>query len=434
MHRILLCILMFSISIVSQGQDLTQSIESAETLLAFRIPEDWTATFNPGGAATITLIRGDIELELYSPSTLIYDRVDHNVKVNELLSEMIQLYEWNERDFETETVNGRVLTVAEYVVDGFTGILVGIPLDDGQYATIDTIAWDRSVDRDLVLEIASTVELMSPPVTLENYDGSYRDVVAELEKEGVIPSGGQLVFQEDRAFFSGQGAFFTPLASNSPQANFVMAGTLDFTVGSDYRETEYPETCTLMGRLTMDGAGDVQEYIEVGLDNTGAFFYYAEDAAEEVNYGEFRRLDLKTTYHVLFVAQGKTLTLFLDGVQVASNLPIYEASGTFGVILRGYGPGAECVGEKIWVYQIPQLQTGVCRATTNANINKRVGPGTTFDIGGQLQANTSEDIIGRVVGDDGFVWWQLEDENWVRNDVVELLGDCREVPAVTGDI
>lgn len=428
MYRLIVVLLMLVFPVVSQAQDLTQDITSDETQITFSIPEGWTSTFNPGGASILTLTGDEIGIEIYTPSTLMFDRIDDATKANEVLSRAINLYEWEEGDFETVTINDRIITVAEYEVDGFAGILIAVPLENEQFALVDTFEWDSSLDRDIILEIASTIEQIPPPLTLDNYDGNWRGVVEQLEENDVIPTGGQLVFVEDRAFFSGQGSFFTPLAENSPQTNIVMAATLDFTVGSDFNETSEPETCNLLARLQTDSEGFSQQFLEVGLDNVGALYYYTAIDGEISNYGEFRRLELDTTHHVLFVASGEQLTIFLDGVQAAASLPIDEVSGTFGITLRGFGPGAECVGENIWVYSIPQVQTGACRVTSTSNVNKRTGPGTNFDIGGQLQASTTEEIIGQAVGADGFVWWQLEDENWVRNDVVQQLGDCSDIP------
>lgn len=432
MHRFILIFLcMFIIPVALYAQDLTQEVLSEETQLTFQIPEDWETTFNTGGAAIVSLFGDEIELDIFTPYSLIYERIDENNEDPEaLLSALIDNYGWDLQGFEAETINNRILTIATYQVDDFEGILVAVPLNNGQWAIVDTFSWDIDIDRDIVLEIASTIDWSPDSLTLTNYAGDWRDAIAELEENELILTGGDLVFVEDRAFFSGQGSFFTPLASNSPQTNFVMAATLDYTIGNEFTGEGELETCNLLARLQTDSTGTSQEFLEVGLDATGALYYYTADDSELTNYGEFRRLDLDKTYNVLFVANGPTMTLFLDGVEVSSNLPIDEIAGTFGIALRGTGPSASCVGENIWVYRIPQLQTGPCRVTSSTNVNKRTGPATTFDIGGQLTGGTTESVIGRSTGTDGFVWWQLEDENWVRNDVIELLGDCREVETI----
>jgi len=427
--------MMLILTITSYAQtDLTEVIISEETRLTFNIPEDWTVEFTNNERSALILTSSDMQLELYSPSTLIYDRVDDNQKGNELIAAMIELYEWDFGDFETQTIDGKTLTIGEYEVGDFEGILVAVPLGNNEHAVIDTLQWTASADQDFILEIASTIERVSPLI-LEDHAGPWQDAVSELEDEGLIGVGGGIVFVEDRAFFSGQGSFFTPLASNSPQTNFVIAATLDYKVGQSITDDGQTETCTLLARLQSDpNTGLSQEFLEIGIDGFGAFYYMSFADDDATNYGEFKRVALGETYHVLAIVSGETLSLFLNGEQIASNLPVDELSGIFGIALRGYGASAECVGNNIWVYRIPEIQDGVCRATTNGNVNKRSGSSTSNDIPGQLLAGSSEHITGKVTGEDGFVWWQLDDEAWVRNDVIQLLGDCREIPTVKVDI
>lgn len=413
--------------------DLEQVIVSEETGLTFNLPEDWDVEFTHNERSALILTSNSIRLEVYTPSTLIYDRVDDNQKGNELIAAMIELYEWDLGEFSTQTIDNTTLTIGEYEVGGFDGILVAIPLGNDEHAVIDTLEWTESRDYDLIIDIASTFERVSP-LTLDNHAGPWQDAIKELEDKGLIGVGGGIVFVEDRAFFSGQGSFFTPLASNSPQTNFVISASLDYAVGQSITEDGFTETCTLLARLKTDPSGTSSEFLEIGIDGFGAFYYMSYANNDATNYGEFKRIELGESYHVMAIVSGESMSLFLNGEQIAGNLPVDELSGTFGIALRGYGSTAECVGENIWVYRIPEIQDGVCRATASGNVNKRSGPSTSNDIPGQLAAGSSEHITGKVVGEDGFIWWQLDDESWVRNDVIQLLGDCREVPTVTGDI
>ena len=253
--------------------DLTEVIISEETALTFNLPEDWDVDFTNNERSALILTSNSIRLELYSPSTLIYDRVDDEQKGNELIAAMTERYGWNLGDFETQTIDGKTLTIGEYEVDGFDGILVAIPLGNNEHAVLDTLEWRSTRDQPLILDIASTVERISPLI-LENHAGSWQDAIKELEDEGLIGVGGGIVFVEDRAFFSGQGSFFTPLASNSPQTNFVIAATLDYKVGQSVTDDGATETCTLLARLQADpNTGTSQEFLEIGIDGFGAFYY-----------------------------------------------------------------------------------------------------------------------------------------------------------------
>ncbi|MDQ7034111.1 MAG: hypothetical protein Q9P01_04550 [Anaerolineae bacterium] len=39
-------------------------------------------------------------------------------------------------------------------------------------------------------------------------------------------------------------------------------------------------------------------------------------------------------------------------------------------------------------------------------------------------------VIGQTVAVDDFRWWQLEDESWVREDVIIITGDCSNIPEI----
>jgi hypothetical protein len=71
---------------------------------------------------------------------------------------------------------------------------------------------------------------------------------------------------------------------------------------------------------------------------------------------------------------------------------------------------------------------GSC-TVTGSNVNLRSGPGTNFDRVGVLAAGTTMNVVGQATGADGFVWFNLDNGNWVRSDVVTADGDCANLPA-----
>jgi hypothetical protein len=85
------------------------------------------------------------------------------------------------------------------------------------------------------------------------------------------------------------------------------------------------------------------------------------------------------------------------------------------------------------VYQSPSFTPGVCEISAISTVNKRSGPGAIFDRAGQMEAGTIMRAIAQEEAPDGFIWWQLEDETWVRDDVINAQGDCLNIPE-TGSI
>lgn len=411
--------------------ELTDTFVSADAGIQFNLPEEFDVQLDEDTQIVTVTGVDELELQIYSPTTLESLGFASDLEYEELAQQFLADYD-EIGSLRLQVVEERELWSVTYGED--KNMIIIVPLGD-TYAIVQAVTWTRSLHLFNTLNIAGTLELEGAETTeaetptLTNPEGNWRDVIAQLEEAELIGTDGSIVFVEDRAFFTGQGRWFTPLAVNSPQTNFVMAATLSYTPSELYSFGRI-ENCSLLSRVVVDSSSSTTHFLQVGIDNYEALFYRSLDDSVEAYYEEFEELDLENdmTYHILFIAQDEAMTLFLDGEMVAQDLPVEYGIGTFGIALDGIGDTAECVGENIWVYRLPAIQDGVCRATSGSNVNQRQGPGTNFAIAGQLTANSAEDIIGRTIGGDGFVWWQLESDAWVRNDVVELLGDCRDVP------
>lgn len=75
--------------------------------------------------------------------------------------------------------------------------------------------------------------------------------------------------------------------------------------------------------------------------------------------------------------------------------------------------------------------TTTCAVSVGNTVNKRSGPGTDFDVAGQLTASDSYNANGQTTGADGYVWWRLTDNSWVRSDVVITTGECSSLPEIS---
>ncbi|MBN1285728.1 MAG: hypothetical protein JXB47_10040 [Anaerolineae bacterium] len=76
-------------------------------------------------------------------------------------------------------------------------------------------------------------------------------------------------------------------------------------------------------------------------------------------------------------------------------------------------------------------RAGDCVATTGRDvINMRMGPGTNYTTAGQLRPGDTADIEAQATGDDGFRWWYLTNDAWVRDDAAEVQGECENIPDV----
>lgn len=313
-------------------------------------------------------------------------------------------------------------------VFGNTGFAVAVfgGIEDVEIQFDDVRIWSATNSTAEEPVAAATLE---PAESLVNYDGDSKDAIRELEQLGMIPSGSSLIFSEDYAYFAGQGAWFTPLAPNSPRQNIVIGAELTFEIGN----TQEYESCSMLARIKTDSGGTATTYLDIGVDNTRVSYIY--DVFSESQDGRYvesgRLLDLSKPHHFLFTLIDDRANLYVDGELELKDILIVERSGSYGVALWGAGPNARCEGRNIWAYSVPNVQPGECVVNSTSNANKRKGPGTNFEVAGQLVPGEDNLVTAQGKGDDGKMWWQLEDETWVREDLVSAIGDCANIPIIS---
>jgi|GEM_PF-1467364 len=425
-----------SISPTTESDDSARVYVSDEGNYSIAVPSDLTIEEDDSSPPNLTLSNDDIELFVFGPFEINNRTSDPLERSKAVLTDQIEFLEWELVRVLDQTIDGKTVVYARYTVGTFDGILAMVALPNDQYIFIDTISWfDNSSSVNQIVDIARSIESTdSTPTTTDSRDNvididrPHQEVIKQLEDLGIVGLGSEFIFEENRAYFAGQGGFITPLARFSPQTHFVMAANLTFTAGRRSPSPTEIESCALMARAEFDNQGITRDYVEVGFDSYGDLYYVDLENGNLITLEDLGDVELGETYHVMMIAREDTLTVFLDGVQVSEPLPYTQDSGIFGISLLGYGASAECVGEDIWVYSVAPDIDGECGAIASGTINQRTGPGTNFDIAGQLGADAITPVIGFEIGTDGFLWWQLEDASWVREDIVRVVGNCLDVP------
>jgi hypothetical protein len=130
--------------------------------------------------------------------------------------------------------------------------------------------------------------------------------------------------------------------------------------------------------------------------------------------------------------QDNRATVYINGELVLSDFLVNDVAGFHGIVLRSQATGGRCEGNNMWAYYAPVFEAGVCEASAGGDVNQRSGPGTNCDRAGTLPAGTALQVVGQSTGTDGLIWWQLENDNWVREDVVNVFGSCADIPEVDG--
>ncbi|MEO1289175.1 MAG: SH3 domain-containing protein [Chloroflexota bacterium] len=258
------------------------------------------------------------------------------------------------------------------------------------------------------------------PDEIDDFDGASEDVMLQFEEAGIVGSGNAFLFGEDYAFISRTGGFFTTLGRNRNRTDVIMGVELTFD-----SESSRDEECGILLRVD-DSVDPVEEFLFIGIDGDGTLII--NDGSEENSsvFNEFP-LDLDDTIHLIVVARGEELALYIDGELVLSGYEIYETRGIFGVAMFTDDTGSNCEIRNMWVYDTPFFEPGVCNVVASGNVNQRSGPSTSTEIAGQLSSGETLEVISQTEPGDGFIWYELEDDSYVREDIISLVGDCNDI-------
>lgn len=281
---------------------------------------------------------------------------------------------------------------------------------------VPVLAQDGAEEKDASTNEASVIQL-------ENYAGELDDAINELEDLELIGKEGFPLFENLTPTIIGEGEWILWLdPSVGPYGpdfgDVVMAGMINFQSESN-RETE---TCELIMRADYLASGNI---LRVGFDNEGFLFY--DDWASDYVTTE-TSVDLSKPQHILAIVADDRLTVFINGEMMLENVEIDERRGVQGLGLNGEVSATRCDAENVWVYAAPPAETDTCYTSVSRPARLREGPGTNFtQVGTQARGDFYE-IIGNVLGEDGFIWLELENEGWVRIDLVQIIGTCETLP------
>lgn len=296
-----------------------------------------------------------------------------------------------------------------------------------------------------ILILMNTMPLMAQDVTeanevviLGNYASDNNDtLMLELETSGIIPTGAEEIFQQDILFFSGSDARFSNFGIESRASNLVAGMTINFVPQSD--ELEF---CGIATRTQLDERNRLEDqnnittirldaYTATGIDNEGNVFAFERNGAEnsELNLVDLN-LEPEIPVHLLLVALDNMMTVFVDGEAVITDYGLSLPGGAFAFLYVGMNEDTICEANNFFAYAIADDLIDVCRVSTDSVINRRSGAGTDFARLDQLQAGESLQAVGQIIGSDGFTWWLLIDNSWVRDDVVDTSGFCRILPVI----
>lgn len=404
-----------SMSLLAQPA-LTAVYTAPDARFAFRYPTTWTLSYDEE-LGFLYLAGDEVELTLYNPLTLSsYDLGDRNLAditdPRELVEKVLVANNHPTDRVELVNLNGRAAVIGRYA----TGLLIALPFSDGAVGLIDAYGMVAPHEA-TILAIAASFDrpgVQYPPTLSDSR--LWPETVGELRASGVIPAGGDLVFAEDYVFFVGAGDNTLPLAAQLSQRDVIVAGDVTLTDGT---------FCGLAARVAPDAA------LVAGIDGTGRVVL--GQRADDGSLAELSAADLGLapgeTQRLLLALVDDRANVYAADQLVLANVRIPAGAGHYGLFQRGSTAGSTCEITGMWTYRLTNTAAPiVCEITTPGPVNKRGGPAVSFAAVGVLEADQRTNATARATGADGFTWWQLDDETWVREDVVTERGDCDALP------
>lgn len=271
-------------------------------------------------------------------------------------------------------------------------------------------------------------------IVLEGYQEDGETILQELETNGLFPSGSEFVFSEDFISYTSDGVQFNSYATGDDFTNYVMGATLTFTP-----EGRGVELCGLLGHAQRTGSYSyvrLTELLVVGLDSDGSIFLVENtgddnDQIVDINEAGF---DLDDPVQITVLVLDDALTVYANGEVMFEDYELQGGgSGSFAFYFLSADQTSRCQATEMFAYALADgYVDDACVVRSNGTVNRRTGPGTTFDRDGELLSGEELDVTGQAMdtSGNGFTWWQLEDGAWVREDVVNVEGYCRTLDVI----
>lgn len=278
------------------------------------------------------------------------------------------------------------------------------------------------------------------------YDDASENIILELETDGLLPSGTTPLLTQAGLSYSGERPQFSNFATENPVSDFVIGATLTFDPQQSINDgLEY---CGLAGRtqrteenILEDGSNmttiRLSAYVAVGVDNAGNLFAFETDDTADAELSPLALVEadipLDEPVYLLAISLEDTLSVYANGQLLISDYSLTGTGGAFSFLYLGNDPDSSCTAETLFVYTLPEIALATCQISSDSVVNRRAGAGTNFSIVGQFTGAETLPAIGQQVGSDGFTWWLLEDDSWVREDVAVAVGYCRTLPIIEAE-
>lgn len=305
--------------------------------------------------------------------------------------------------------------------------------------------WRWIISFVLIVTSMSIVIAQEPPAddSIIAYDSTVDAIIEELETSGRLPSGTTPLLAQAQLSYSGERPQFSNFTTENSVSDFVMGATLTFD--PQQASDDALEYCGLAGRTqrieenTLEDGSNVTTirlaaYLAIGVDNAGNIFAFETDDDPDADLSPLEIIEadlaLDEPVYLLAISLNDMLSVYANGDLLISDYPLTGAGGAFSFLYLGSDADSSCTTETLFVYTLPEIASDECIISSERVVNRRAGAGTNFGVVGQFTGAETLPAVGQQIGTEGFTWWLLDDDSWVREDVVTALGYCRTLPVI----
>lgn len=441
-HWIFLLItgLLFTVSLARAQEDpLTETYTSSDYSFKFDYPAGWTVETQPYFVTfSGTTLHGPLAMIAFRPYVVMLLAGRSRDPV-EILNKLRETFAFITSDAQSADISGRhgALATAD-PGNGFVGFAFVMQMSDRRFGMVVALSAGAVLQPHIPL-IEAMIRRYDTPgdtalatheiFTLTNFAGRWEDIIRELKEKKVIGRDGRLVFFKDVLAFSGAGNKLDSPAPDSPAASIVVGGEITFT----YASSAGYESCSIMSRLVKDDSGTVQQYLEIGIDNRGEAFYYdvygatSNDVFTEV---VARGVPAGTPLQFVMIAAAGRMSLYLNGRRAIDNGRVAAREGIYALVMRAVSVSTTCTFRNVWAFETGGLVYGLCQISADGLVTRRAGPGPGYAPRGDLRRGQRPlaTAFRYDAANPALRWWKLDDESWVREDVVLENGDCDSLP------
>lgn len=376
MRMILLAILLLVLPVAQAQEVATESFVTGDGTFRFDYPADWPVQQRPDGSIAINT--GAFSIVITPPALMdALGLTTEDTTKETLISRIAESFDERFSFEASQPVEGHDALRADFAAttlpDITAAFILVLDIDDQLAMVLATSAELTTTELEAqVMKMAESFEIGefarpadptgSLPILSDYATGDMQNewipAIAELEALGLIPEGGELIYAQNLLISAMQPGLSIDPNSASASADFVVGGRISLRP----QEGTPLAICGLVSRSTGPASEALSDFLIVGPTSDGRIIAMENDASADQRYFVAREtpVNFHDPQHVLYIAQGGRLTLFINGIALIEDwplsLPTESDEALYQTLYAGVNLDPGCVMTSVWVYGLPAAE------------------------------------------------------------------------------